>query len=239
MRVTAYDRRTAARAAGLAAVSAAVAAVVTVATDGGAPWAMRVGLLAALLPVAGTLGALGAVRVAAGRGELLALAAVGVDPQRSTAGAAAGGAVAGVLGPLAAALGAGDLSALFPRPAVARRWVIDGDGLRELTLGVRVGARGAVTLVDRVPAAAQTIASSAPRFAIAALAAAAIVCPIWAALPGVPAARRAIVGGAAMVLAVVMFQAVAAGRAPPAALLAAPLILVLDAAAARYRAPAR
>src|SRR5262245_23971682 len=139
---TAYDRRTGARAAGIAAIAALVAALVLVATDEGGPWALRLGMLAALLPVAGTLGALGAIRVAAARGELRALAAIGVDPWRVSAGAVAGGASVGVLGPLAAALGVGDLAALFPRPVAARRWLVDGDGLRELALGVRVGARG-------------------------------------------------------------------------------------------------
>src|SRR5438067_373060 len=71
---TAYDRRLAARAAGIAGLAEMVALLVIVATDEGGPWALRLGIAAALAPVAGTMGALGAMRIAEGRGEVRALA---------------------------------------------------------------------------------------------------------------------------------------------------------------------
>ncbi|MFT3770887.1 MAG: hypothetical protein QM820_36170 [Minicystis sp.] len=236
---TAYDRRTGARAAGMTAIALAVAAIVIVATDEGGPWTLRLGMLAALSPVAGTLGTLGATRVAAARGELRALAATGVDPWRATAGAAAGGALLGLVGPLVAALGIGDLGALFPRPVAARRWIVDGDGLREIALGLRLGARGVLSLSAPLPGAAGALPAAAPLLAVGALAAAAIVCPVWVAAGGGSGWRRAAVGVAAGVAAVAAFQAVAAGRLSAAALLVAPLVLLIDAAAARYRSRAR
>jgi hypothetical protein len=239
MLATAYDLRTAARAAGIAAIAAAVALIVIAATDEGGPWALRFGMLSALAPVAGTLGTLGAIRLAAARGELRALAALGADPLRAGAGAAAGGALVGVLGPAGAALGLGDLAALFPRPLAARRWLVDGDGLREPSLGIRVGAHGVLSIEAPQPAAGSTLAASALPLAVAMLAAAAIACPVWiAATEGGSPWRRAAVGGAAIVAAIGSFQAVAAGRAAPVVLLTAPLVLLIDALITRYRARA-
>jgi hypothetical protein len=232
---TAYDRRLGARAAGIAALALAVALIVIAATDEGGPWSLRLGMLAALAPVAGALGTLGAARLAAARGEVRALAALGVTPGRAAAGAAVGGALVGVLGPVAASLGIGDLSALFPRPALARRWAVDGDGLRELSLGLRVGPHAAITISAPGASPAGALPGSAAAFAVAALAAAAVACPVWIAAGG-PSWRRAAAFAAAVVAAIGAFQAVAAGRLPPVVLLAAPALLLIDAAIARYRA---
>jgi hypothetical protein len=197
-------------------------------------------MLAALLPVAGTLGVLGAMRVAAARGELRALAAIGVEPQRAAAGAVAGGAALGMIGPVVAALGIGDLAALFPRPVAVRTWVVDGDGLRELALGVRVGAGGVLSLEAPAHDAESALPHAAMSFAVAALAVAAVVCPVWVATAeGGSPWRRAAVGAGAILTAVAAFQAVGAGRLPAVGLLAAPLVLLIDAATARYRARAR
>ncbi|APR78340.1 Hypothetical protein A7982_03687 [Minicystis rosea] len=236
---TAYDLRTGARAAGIAVIALAVATIVTAATDEGGPWSLRLGMLAALSPLAGLLGTLGAMRVAAGRGELRALSAIGVDPWRAMAGAMAGGAVVGLVGPAGAALGIGDLAALFPRPAAARHWVVDGDGLRELTLGIRVGAHGILSLETPLPSAGSGLPPSAPALAIGALAVAAVVGPAWVVAAGGSTRWRAVAGVVAVVAALASFQAVAAGRLSPVTLLTAPLVLLIDAAAARYRARAR
>ena len=96
--MNAHDRSLAARAAAIAAIALAVAMLVTVATDEGGPWARRVGMLAALAPAAGALGAALTIRLSAARGELRALAALGVDPARAGMGAAAGGALLGAPG---------------------------------------------------------------------------------------------------------------------------------------------
>ena len=236
---TAHDRHMASLAAGIAAIALGVAILVIAATDEGGPWSLRLGLAAALGPVAGTLGAVGAMRLAGARGELRALAAVGVEPLRAVRGAVAGGVAMGLLGPLAAASGLSNLAALFPRPAGARRWIVDGAGLHETTLGLRVGPHGlfAVETSSTPTPPWGALPGSAAAFAVAALAGAAIVCPLWfAAAEGSSPGRRAAVGALGVMGAIAAFQLVAAGRVPPAALLAAPLGLLIDVAAARYGA---
>lgn len=85
--------------------------------------------------------------------------------------------------------------------------------------------------------AAGAITSAATPLAVVMLAAAALVCPAWIAVAeGGSPARRLAVGTIAILTAIAAFQVVAAGRAPAGALLAAPLILLLDAATARYAA---
>lgn len=236
----AHDLRLGARAAAVAVVALAVALLVIAATDEGAAWPLRLGMLSAIAPVAGALGALAVVRLAAARGEIRALAAIGVDPMRAALGAATGGAIVGALGPVMAALGAGDLGALFPRSGIARTWIADAGGMREPTLGVLVHADGSIALVPPSRAADTALHASAMPIALATLAALAIVAPLWIiAAEGTSPWRRAGVLGVTVVLAIGAFQAVAAGRAPPWILLVAPFVLFLDAARARYRARLR
>lgn len=247
----AWDRRLAARSLGIAGVAALVALLVIVTTDEGAAWARRISMWAAVAPALGALGAFAAARVASARGEISALAALGVDPARAARGAAAGGVAAGLIGAAVAASGWAELDALFPRPAVVRAWTLDEDGaLREATLGVRVEAGGVVTFVgDAAAASAESMAlpEEAEQAAIATLALAAIACPVWV-VEGMagragPArnrrgrkAVRAIVGLGAVALLIAAFQIVAAARASPFVLVASPLLLLADAAAMRYRA---
>jgi hypothetical protein len=234
LEVTAFDRRLGARAAAIAALGAAIALLVIAATDEGGPWRLRLGMLAALTPVAGALGTFAAVRLAAARGEMRALAAIGVDPLRAASGAAAAGAIAGALGPALLALGLGDPAALFPRIAAARRWITDGDGLVEKGLGIRVGPGGALGLgpVGEVTAAPPGVLAAA-----LALAAAGIAAPLWiAATEERSSGRRATVAATAGLATIASFQAIAAGRAPAAALAVGSLVLLIDAAASRYRA---
>src|SRR4051794_3052746 len=98
--LSAWDRKVARRAAAIAALVALLALAVVAATDEGAPWSQRVGMVAALLPIAGSIGAIAAIRIAERRGELCALAAIGVDPVRAVRGAVLGGVVLGLIGPL-------------------------------------------------------------------------------------------------------------------------------------------
>lgn len=232
--LSAWDRRLARRAAALSAITAIVTAVVVATTDEGAPWSRRSGMIAALLPIAGSLGALAAIRIAAGRGEIRALAAIGVDPVRAARGAVAGGVALAIAGPLLAASGIADLGGLFPRPMAPRAWVADGAGMRELTQGFRLDPGGALSLLPPAP----SLAAPPPApifFTVAALALLAIGGPLWIAAPRALAGRIA-VGALALAMAIVAFQGVAAARLPPPVLVAAPLILFLDAARARYRA---
>lgn len=226
---SAWDRGLGLRAASLAAIAALVTVIVIAATDEGGPWSVRLGMAAALAPIAGALGATGALGIAAGRGELRALAAIGVDPSRASFGAVLGGAAVGLAGAAAAASRYADLAALFPRPAAARVWMIEGGGLREATLGLAVDASGALSLGVPAASAQSGLPIATGPFAVATIAIAALACPAWVAAKGSGgAARRAIVGAAAIVAGIAAFQAVAAGRAPAAALLAAPAALIVD-----------
>src|SRR3954462_6680515 len=96
---SAWDRLLARRAVVLAGIVALFTLLIIAATDEGAPFAQRLGMAAALAPIAGAVGALGALRLAKGRGELRALAALGADPVRAARGAIAGGALLAALGP--------------------------------------------------------------------------------------------------------------------------------------------
>jgi len=223
----AWDRSLGRRAATIGAVAIAVTLLVVAATDAGGPWSLRLGMTAALAPLCGALGTLAAARIAAGRGELVALAAVGADPRRAVLGAVLGGIGVGLLGPLAAGLGLADLDALFPRPG-ARAWVTDAAGLHETTLGLHIGLHGELAL-EAPRAMISGLPAGAMAFALAALAATALAGPAWLAAPMGSPARRAGVGGAAAAMAIVAFQAVAAGRAPAFVLVAAPLVLLADA----------
>jgi hypothetical protein len=229
----AWDRRLGGRAAGIAVVVVAVTLIIVAATDEGGPWPQRLGMTAALAPVAGALGALASARIASARGELRALAAVGAGPVRATLGAVMGGAAVGLAGPLVAALGLADLASLFPRSPAARAWILAEDGgLRETTLGITVDAAGALGLGARAAASLPAVPGGAARLAMLVLVLSAIVGPAWLVTgEGGSPARRAVVGAAAIAAAIAAFQMVAAGRASPWALVAAPIVLLVDAAA--------
>jgi hypothetical protein len=192
-------------------------------------------MTAALAPLCGALGTLAAARVAEGRGELRALAAMGAAPGRAERGAALGGSVVGLLGVLVAASGAADLGALFPGPAAGRIWAADEAGLHELTLGLHVEPGGEL-LLEAPRAAVRGLPAGATLLALLALAAAAVACPAWLVAPAGTVARRIGVGGLAVGVAIVAFQAVAAGRVPAAALVLAPVLLLADTARASHRA---
>lgn len=226
-----WDRSLARRAATVGAVAAITTLIVVAATDAGGPWSLRLGMTAALAPICGALGTIAAVRVAQARGELRALAAVGVDPWRAAWGAVAGGSAVGLAGTVVALSGVADLGALFPQEGAVRRWVVEGDGraVVETTLGLRLGAGGALSLVSP-QAAAAALPAGAMGFAIATIAAAAVGVPAWLGMARGSAARRVLTGGLVAAVAILAFRAVSAGLAPAAALLVAPLLLVGDAA---------
>ncbi len=238
---SAWDLRLGRRAAALAGITALFTLLIIAATDEGAPFARRLGMAAALAPIAGAVGALAAIRIAAGRGELRALAAIGADPVRAARGAILGGALIAALGPLLAASGAADLGGLFPRPVAAHVWIASDGGMTELTQGLRVDAGGAVTRVPVVQGEAPTLPAGATAFTVFALTIAAAGVPLWTAAAagwgaGAATALRSGIGVAAILVAIVAFQAVAAGRLHPAGLIGAPSLLFLDGAWARYRA---
>lgn len=234
--MTAWDRALARRAAGIAGVAAVVSLLVVAATDGGGAWPLRLGMTSALAPLCGALGALAATRIAAARGELRALAAIGAEPGRAVLGAALGGSAVGLLGPVIAASGLANLASLFPQPAAVRTWVVEGNGLHEVTLGLHVGPHGSLAL-EAPRAVAAALPAGAGAFTLVALAMAALACPGWLAAVPSPASRRAAVGAAAVAMAIAAFQGVAAGRVPAVALVAGPGVLVVDAVLGRWWGP--
>jgi hypothetical protein len=233
-RALGWDLCLARRAAAVGGVLVLLTLVIVAATDAGGTLATRVGMTAALAPLSGAVGALVALWAAAAAGELRALAAVGADPFRAARGAVLGGVAVGALGVLVAASGAGDLGVLFPRLA-ARAWVVEGAGVRELSLGLRVAPGGLISLVAPV-VAPPPLPEGTVLFTLIALGAAAVAGPAWIAVPGLSAARRVGVAVLALASAVVAFQAVAAGRLSPLALVVSPALLLTDGLLARYRA---
>jgi len=226
-----WDTRLAGRAVGLAAVIGAVTVVIVATTDEGAPWARRLGMCAALAPVAATVAVLATIRLADGRGELRALAALGADPIRAALGAIVGGMAIALAGPALAASRFADLSSLFPRPVAARVWVLDGDGaMREITQGLLLARDGTLSVLDDAAPPSGALPAGAAGAALLALTIGAVAAPFWAAVPAA-ASRRAFVALAVVLAAILAFQSVAAGRAGPGLLVAPPLLLVADALA--------
>lgn len=263
--LSAWDRKLAWRAFAIAGVTALSAVLVIVTTDDGAPWARRIAMWGAIAPVAGALGTLGAARLAEARGELRALFAIGVGPPRALAGAVRGGAALALVGPCLAASPWADLGALFPKPVEARVWqLVEGRAeggeergekaaraaMVEATLGVRVEAGGRVTCergragaeaeTEKEAGGAGSLASpqgaGGAGAAVGAIGLCAIACPVWVAVRATSAIRRGSVALAAIAGLIAAFQAVALGRGSPLLLFFAPLLLLADAALARYGA---
>jgi hypothetical protein len=234
--VVSFDKQLAARAAAVSGLAWLVAAVVVAATDEGQGWAPRAGLVAALAPIAGGIGAWTALGVAALRGEVRALAALGVPPARVSIGAACGGAAPALIGALLVAMPFVDLGALFPRPISSEGWERDGADLVARASGLRASPGGKLAF-ENIRSGFSLEAFRPSREAVAvALVAAAIALPLATSAPrGVW--RRALALGAALAVAIAVFQAVAAGRVSAAWLAFAPLALLVDAAFAYH--PAR
>jgi hypothetical protein len=236
--ITVFDRALARRAVAIGAVAAALTTVVVVTTDEGGSWARRIGMLAGLTPIAAGLGSFAASRIAAARGELRALAAVGVAPIRARRGAVLGGVLLGLAGPVVLSSRAADLDALFPRPPATRGMIVEGSTVRAPALGLVVGPGGDMRVDGAIeqapPPAARALPPGTGFSAALSLGIAAVGCPALASSPG-RARRLAVVGGLALLLSIVAFQAVAAGAVAPVFLVPAPLILLIDAVVARYR----
>jgi hypothetical protein len=231
-----YDWSLARRAAAIASLATLLALVVIATTDEGAPWTTRAGVLAALAPVAGAIGALSALRLASARGEIRALAALGVAPTRAASGAVLGGVVLGGLGPLLVWSGLVNIEGLFPRPLRPSAWIAEGASMRELAAGIVLRPGG---LLEHAPPALP-LHPEAPlpiTFTAVALALAALGGPLWATAPR-GLTGRVLIGVAALLATIAAFQGVAAGRFPPVTLVIGPALLLLDALVAHRRAGA-
>lgn len=233
--LTAWDRSLARRASAFAGLGALLLLLIVATTDEGAPLRQRLGMVAALLPLAGALATGATIRLAAARGELRALAALGVDPVRLVRGAVVGGALVALLGAGLAASGVAELGGLFPRPTAVLRWQAEGQGMRELGQGLGLAPGGVLSRAAPMDPGVHALPPRVLPWTVWTIVLSALAGPLWTGAPGL-GPRRLAAGLLAVLGAVVAFQAVAAARLPPAALLAAPLILLIDGALARYLA---
>jgi hypothetical protein len=246
---TAWDRRTFARAAAVALATLALAFVVTAASDeGGLAWGVRAGRTLPLAPLCAAVGAWLALAPGRVKGEDLALAAVGRSPWGCHAAAVVGGAIVALASAVAIA-GATrvDVRGFYPRADTALEWRVDA---------VR-GATGATTFRSEDgrwhidgggeptftrDAASLPFSSQLPRTArLAAALATALAGLALPMLAAVARSRREVAWalaavGAASLMTILAFQAAAIYRVPAMLAPVGPLLL-LAAAASRYRAP--
>lgn len=153
MRPTAWDRRTALASAGLTALAFVVALLLSAATDEGAvPWSERIVRALPVAPLASALATMLTLRTIQRRGELLALASLGIPPWRAAAPVVVGAAVpALLLVGIALASSHADVHAFFPRVEVDGL-VWDGERFVDLSRGVEVLADGTLVRVDKIEA---------------------------------------------------------------------------------------
>jgi len=209
-----------------------VLAIVVYATDEQSQaLASRLGRLASIVAIAGGLGAFLAAEQARARGELRALAALGIAPLRASLGAAVGGAIVGLLGPILVLSGWADTGPMFPRLEAGGGTfqAVGPSAVLEISRGVLVEASGALAAAQQAGAGAPSVVV-VPRVATAlALLVMGVAVAWWAVLPKRPL-RRIVVVVVAALCSVVLFHLVAAGRAPAFVLSLGPLVLVADAA---------
>jgi hypothetical protein len=144
--LTAFDRRMAASTVALLAVATLGAALVVhlaePAQTASAPG--KVGVIA-LVPALAALASTASIGIARRRGELRALASIGVPPRRARAGALVVAALASVLSATAIVVGSGDVDAFFPANAPREIAVVGEHSLRVGAQIVTVHPSGAIT----------------------------------------------------------------------------------------------
>lgn len=227
LRMTSYDRRTLGRTIVMAGALCTLAFCVMLATDGAMTTTSdKVGRLAVMAPLLGSIGALLANAQAKSRGETRALAALGVHPSRACLGALLGAGLIGLAGAAALAAGAGHLDGLFPRLDSAQ-WVPLPNGEWALAeAGIRIAADGEPRFHG---AASPSIPWDAPRAPV-------VLSIVWMTLALVDWVREEIGGWerlGAMLLAggaaIAVFHLVAAGKLSGWGLLAIPIPLLAHA----------
>lgn len=191
-----------------------VAALVVVATDEATSTpGMRVARLSALAPLLVAVSVLGVAGHARSRGELAALAALGLSPWRAARGAACAGLFAAAVVLAALVSPWADTSSLFPVVHPPLDWAVDALGSAARASGAVVLADGSITLAAVIPGA--TSVAPGALAALACVAPLALVVPYWAVTPMSPRTR---VGSLAATgaLAIGAFHLVAAARVLPA-----------------------
>jgi hypothetical protein len=128
-------------------LEAAAAAVVTLTDEPGSTAGMRLARLSVFAPALGALALRLTLGLARRRGELRALAALGLSLPRAAQGALFAGWAAGALGLVSLLLPAVELDALFPRVGPFPEWSAPGPGTWvALGQGVTVGGATGLSL---------------------------------------------------------------------------------------------
>jgi hypothetical protein len=208
--MTAFDRRMFLRMLMVTGVLWVAAFATVVLTDEpGSTTAMRLARMGALTPGLSAVAALLSLEQARDRGELRALAALGVSPWRAALGATLAGWLLGAIAVLLVASVWADPAALFPALPEPSGWRPDGMRLVDPLRGVAASSDG--TLVLSPPAGFRPKAHAAHSLVAAmAVGAHAVLGPLWASSPLGPPAR--IAGFVASVaLTVTLLHAFAAG----------------------------
>lgn len=234
---TQWDGRALRRALGVGALMVVLAWLVTAATDeGNVAWAVRLGRALPTTPICAAIGAWLALAPARGRGELLALAALGRSPWQNARAAALGGAVVAAVAGLAIATSARvDVEGFYPAIGGSADVRFEGGAFVDHDSGWRIEADGALARATtpppvrdaRIPPHGRAAAGLATFLAGLALA-------LLVAHPGQQRAAWLGIGAVAGVAMLFLFQAAAAHRLAPTWAVVPPTLL-LAIAASRYR----
>lgn len=201
----------------LGAVLFAIATAIVTATDEAySTLGHRISRLCALAPVVAALAIAIVVSQSKARGEVRALMALGLTPERTVRGATIAGLALGAVAIGLLASPWADPRSLFPAVTVDAAWVLENGALVEAGAGVRVQADGMLVLLEpRGSGPAGFLPSRAA--AIAAIAPVALLTPPWVTTP-MPLGLRGLTFALTVVFLVVALHVVAAGRWPPWAL---------------------
>ena len=240
--MTAWDRRTFARALGATLIGLVVAWLVTAASDEGQlTVGVRAGRVLPLAPLCSAVGAALALGTARIRLETRALEALGRSPSHTALFAAIGAALPSVVVALAIGLtSAVDVSGFYPRAPRSEVFTYDGATFSSPSLGVRVREdgepvplEGASSVHDEgLPTGARPAAAAATGLAGIALAMAAALAILRVSLlDGKQLRRRRATAAASVVVTsvatLVAFQAAAAHIAPAVLSTLPPALLFL------------
>jgi hypothetical protein len=181
--MTAFDRSLFLRMLGVTGILLGATLGVVVLTDEpGSTAAMRVARVAAFTPALSVVGALLCLEQARDRGELRALAALGISPWRAAWGATLAGWLLGVVAALLLISAWADPSSLFPVLPEPHGWLHAGTRWVEAVRGVTVAPDGSLVLSP--PTGLRTTACAAHAWVAAvAIGAHGLVAPPWAASP--------------------------------------------------------
>jgi len=213
----AFDRLLWRRCLGLACLLALMVAGVAAATDEpGSTLGARLSRLAAFLPAVGVIAQALVLAQCRERGELGALAALGVSPPRQVLGAIAAGLTLGGAAVALVLLPHSDVRSLFPVVNGGSSFVAVGDALRDPVSGIVFSPDGSLAFGAATEPA---LSASAPGRGAALGFVAPLACAtaFWGAAP-LRALPRLGAAAVCFVLSVVVLHAVAAGRLSPALL---------------------